>query len=161
MRVVSNTSPILNLAIIGQLHLLREQMEQIYVPPKVKEELRVGEPLPGSAVIQQALADGWLQVQVAYDLPLIRALSKDLDAGEAAAIALALQVNADLLLLDERDARRVASALNLKVTGVIGIVMRAYNEGRLPSLDDVLADLEEEAGFFVGKQLRRQIEASC
>ncbi len=158
MREVSNTSPILNLAIVDHLHLLREQMSEVFVPLKVIEELRLDEALPGVAVIKRALADGWLQVQPVTDLTLVRALSRDLDAGEAEAIALTLQIGADLLLLDERDARRVASSLKLKVTGVIGILLRAHHEGRVSALHPVLVALEDKAGFFVGKELRRQIE---
>jgi len=158
MRVVSNTSPILNLAIVDHLDLLHEQMGEVIIPPKVVEELRLDEALPGVAVIKRAVADGWLQVQPITDLTLLRALSRDLDAGEAEAIALALQIGADLLLLDERDARRVASSLTLKVTGVIGVLLRAHHEGRISALEPILADLEEIAGFFVGRELRRQIE---
>ena len=58
---------------------------------------------------------------------------RDLDAGEAEAIGLALQKHADWLLLDERDARRVAKSLGLKVTGVLGILLKASMDGQLPS----------------------------
>ena len=160
MRVVSNTSPILNLAIIDQLHLLREQMGEIHVPPAVVEELRVEESLPGSATVRQAFNDGWLQVKTATNVSLMRALLQELDAGEAAAIALALEVGADLLLVDEREARRVAGVLNLRVTGVIGILLRAYTEGRIASLDAVLTELQEKAGFFIGAELRRRVGAT-
>lgn len=149
MRVVSNTSPILNLAIIDQLHLLREQMGEIHVPPAVVEELRVEESLPGSATVRQAFNDGWLQVKTATNVSLMRALLQELDAGEAAAIALALEVGADLLLVDEREARRV-----------IGILLRAYTEGRIASLDAVLTELQEKAGFFIGAELRRRVGAT-
>ena len=160
MRVVSNTSPILNLAIVDRLHLLREQLGEVLVSPKVIEELRLDEMLPGSAVIKQTAADGWLQMHIVSDLALVRALSRDLDTGEAEAIALAQQIKADLLLLDERDATRVATALTLKVTGLIGVLLRARNGGRLSSFDQVLADLDEKAGFYVGKELRQQIRES-
>jgi len=160
MRVVSNTSPILNLAIIDQLHLLREQMGEIHVPPAVVEELRVEESLPGSAAVRQALNDGWLQVKSATNVSLMRALIQELDAGEAAAIALAIEVGADLLLVDEREARRVAGNMNLRVTGVIGILLRAYTESRIASLDAVLTELQEKAGFFIDAELRRRVGAT-
>jgi len=62
MLTISNTSPILNLAIIGQLDLLRRQFGLLYIPAVVRDELRPDEDLPGSIAIQRALNDGWLSV---------------------------------------------------------------------------------------------------
>jgi len=59
MSVVSNTSPILNLAIVGRLSLLREQFGEIWIPAAVLEELRVGEDLPGSHAVREAMKAGW------------------------------------------------------------------------------------------------------
>jgi hypothetical protein len=63
MLTVSNTSPILNLAIIEHLNLLPQQFKEVWVPNGVLEELRLDEDLPGSSIIRQALADGWLKVK--------------------------------------------------------------------------------------------------
>lgn len=62
MPIVSNTSPILNLAIIGQLHLLRKQFGEIRIPPAVFEELRIEDDLPGSQALRDAISSGWLLV---------------------------------------------------------------------------------------------------
>ena len=134
MPAVSNTSPVLNLAIIGQLSLLRQQFGEIWIPPAVLEELRVGEDLPGSQSVREAIESGWLRVEEVRDQPLVQVLQRDLDKGEAEAIALALQVQAEWTLLDEREGRRVAKSLRMKVTGVLGILLRAWREGELPSL---------------------------
>jgi hypothetical protein len=99
MPVVSNTSPILNLALIGQLTLLRDQFEQVWIPGGVLGELRVQEDLPGSQAIRAALAEGWLRSQEVDDLALVQALCRDLDQGEAEAIALAIQGKAEWVLL--------------------------------------------------------------
>ena len=69
MPVVSNTSPILNLAIVGQLDLIRQQFEQVQIPQAVLAELKVQEERPGSQEIQAALESGWIQVQE-VDSPL-------------------------------------------------------------------------------------------
>lgn len=61
MPVVSNTSPILNLAIIGEIHLLREQFEEILIPEAVLEELHVEKDLPGSQAERDAIKAGWIQ----------------------------------------------------------------------------------------------------
>lgn len=63
MPAVSNTSPILNLAIIGRLALLKEQFETVFIPPAVREELRVESELPGSRVIGEAIEAGWIQIE--------------------------------------------------------------------------------------------------
>ena len=63
MPIISNTSPLLNLAIIDQLDLVREQFTSVLVPEAVLEELCVDTALPGASVLRQALTEGWIQVQ--------------------------------------------------------------------------------------------------
>lgn len=64
-----------------------------------------------------------------------------------------MQVNAEWMLLDEREGRRVAKSLGLKVTGVLGILLRARREGKLPSLQEAMEELHEKAGFHIGAEL--------
>ena len=110
MPVVSNTSPLLNLAIIDQLDLLRQQFGEILIPKAVLEELRVEEMLPGSDHLREALVAGWLQVREVNNPSLVQLLQRDLDRGESEAIALALLLDADWIILDERDGRRIAKS---------------------------------------------------
>ena len=77
MPVVSNTSPLLNLAIIGRLELLRQQFGQIEVPLGVLAELRVDEALPGSEHLQEAIAAGWIQVHEVEEQVLLQLLRGD------------------------------------------------------------------------------------
>jgi len=153
MPVVSNTSPLLNLAIVSRPALLREQFGEIWVPPGVMGELRLEEDLPGSGAMREAKETGWLRVAEVEDQPLVQALRRDLDQGEAEAIALALQMKAEWTLLDERDARTVAKSLGLRVTGVLGILLRARREGKLASLQTVMEELRQKAGFHIGAEL--------
>lgn len=157
MPVVSNTSPILNLAIIGQLSLLHEQCGEMWIPPGVLDELRVEEDLPGSQAIREAMKAGWLHAKDVEDQVLVRVLQRDLDRGESEAIALAVQVKADWTLLDEREGRRVAKSLGLKVVGALGILLRARREGKLPSLRRAMEELQQEAGFRIGADLFAQL----
>ena len=83
MPVVSNTSPIMNLAIIGELSLLRDQFGEVLIPGAVLEELRVEENLPGSQSVRDALKDGWIRIEAVKHHPLVRAMQRDLDKGEA------------------------------------------------------------------------------
>ena len=153
MLIVSNTSPILNLAIIDRLSLIREQFTTITIPNCVLEELRIGENLPGSKNILDALELKWLQVEEVQDSAILRILKRELDAGEAEAIALALETGAQRVLLDESEARRIAKDLGLKVTGVLGILLRACRQNRVPSLRSEMERLREKAGFYISDLL--------
>jgi predicted nucleic acid-binding protein len=113
MPVVSNTSPILNLAIIEKLNWLRQQFGKLQIPPAVLDELKVDEDRPGSPLIRAALVDGWLQVQPLRDTKIAQLLKQTLDVGEAEAIALALELQAEWILLDERDGRKAAKSMGL------------------------------------------------
>lgn len=153
MPVVSNTSPILNLAIINRLYLLQKQFGEIMIPSAVLAELRTGEELPGSHIIREAIDSGWIKVEHALDIPLINVLQRDLDKGESEAIALAVQTKAQTVLIDEREARRSAKSLGLKVTGVLGIILHAKSDGDLLSVSETIQDLSEKAGFRIAPNL--------
>lgn len=79
MPVVSNTSPVLNLAIIGALDLLQRQFLQVLVPTAVLAEFKLETGLPGVGPVQQALKAQWLRVIEPKDNHLIQALSLELD----------------------------------------------------------------------------------
>lgn len=131
MPVVSNTSPIMNLAIIGELSLLRDQFGEVLIPEAVLEELRVEENLPGSQSVLDALTLGWIRIEAVKHYPLVRAMQRDLDKGEAEAITLATEVDADWLLMDERDGRKAARSMELKVLGILGVLLKARRNGKL------------------------------
>ncbi len=159
MPIISNTSPILNLAIIDKLFLLRKQFGEIVIPPGVFEELRTDEELPGSRIIREAVRSEWIKIQRVNDLPMIRVLQRELDRGEAEAIALALQTQAETILLDEREARRTAKLLGLKVTGLLGVILHARKDGDLLSVSETVQELCEKAGFRIAPKLLADITA--
>ena len=132
MPAVSNTSPISNLACIGRLDLLRVQFGEIWIPPAVEDELLQ---IPMATVrdtIDVARQDGWLTVRPATEASLIRLLTVDLHQGEAEAIALAVEIKTDRLLIDEKEGRAMARQLGLQVTGVIGVLLRGKKMDRSP-----------------------------
>lgn len=157
MPIVSNTSPILNLAIVNQLELLHRQFGEILIPSAVLDELKVGEERPGSQAIREAISSGWIKTQAVNNEPLAQLLKQTLDRGESEAIALAVELNADWTLLDEREGRKVAKSLGLKVTGVLGVLLRAKQAGELESLQPVIDDLINKAGFRIAPELLAQI----
>jgi predicted nucleic acid-binding protein len=161
MLVVSNTSPILNLALIGRLGLLRQQFQQVLIPDAVHEELRLDDPHPGNEAIRQALAAGWLRVGTLQNEHLKRVLEADLDTGEAAAIALAAELGAEWALLDEREGRLAAKRLGLPVTGVLGILLRAKISGSVPALRPEIEALRRDAGFRIREDLVQELLAEA
>ena len=126
MIVVSNSSPICYLILIEQIHLLPNMMGKLTVPESVIRELsdqRAPEVVRGWA----AQPPPWLEVQTVTtgsDPDLNR-----LHAGERDAIVLAQNLDANLLILDEKAARKVAKKRGLRVTGLVGILDEAATRG--------------------------------
>jgi predicted nucleic acid-binding protein len=157
MPTVSNTSPILNLAIIDHLDLLRAQFAQVIIPPHVLDELKLETDFPGTESIRQALQSGWLRVVELKDVYVSRALALELDRGEAAAIALALELGGSPILMDEHEGRTKAKALGLQPVGVLGVLLRAKRDGSLDSVYSAAQALRHRAGFFIADTLLAQV----
>jgi len=153
MLVVSNTSPILNLAIVHCLELLHQQFEAVLIPPAVREELQLDSELPGTSEAQAALQSGWLREAVPSNTALVQMLGLELDEGEAAAIALALEVKPEFILMDESEGRAKATALGLRPVGVLGVLLRAKRDGQIDSVKETMTRLRQEAGFFISDEL--------
>jgi hypothetical protein len=157
MLVASNTSPISNLAIIGRLDLLRSQFREIWIPDAVQSELdRLSHPA-ALKEIQQALPHGWIKRQSLREDKIARLLATALDPGEAEAIALALELSADLILLDERDARSAAERVGLRITGVLGVLLRAKKVGKIQSVKPEVEALRIRARFFLSARLEEKV----
>jgi uncharacterized protein len=156
MLAVSNTSPISNLAIIGRLEFLRRRYAVVHIPPGVGDELSALTHQLGSVRIQAALSEGWLVVE-----PLGASVSQKLpfplDRGETEAILLGCQLNADVLLMDEKRGREAARHRGLVVAGVLGEVIHAKLAGWIPNATDEIRRLRVDAGFFVGATVERFI----
>ena len=148
-QVVSDTSPLLNLALIERLDLVREQFSTVVVPEQVWDELMDGE--DGVDRLRSVHDDGLLEIVTVEDTPLFAEFRRDLDIGEAAALAYAIDADADLVLMDEREARQTARRHELPITGVIGILLRGSKEGTV-SLRAELNRLRD-VGFWIADDL--------
>jgi predicted nucleic acid-binding protein len=156
MLVASNTSPISNLAIIGRLNLLQSQFCEIWIPRAVQAELdQLGHPA-ALKDIRQAIQDGWIKPRALREDKVARLLAATLDPGEAEAIALALEMSADLILVDERDGRSAAERAGLRVTGVLGVLLRAKKEGQIPLMKPEVDALRTRARFFLSARLQEK-----
>lgn len=157
MPVVSNTSPLLNLAIIDHLFLLPQQFGQVLIPQAVLAELKVNQALPGSNALRTALNEGWLIPQSVSNKALVSLLRQELHQGESEAIALAVEVSAERILLDEKEARQSARALGLALTGILGILLKGWHEGTVASMKVVIERLQLEANFWIAPDLLNQL----
>jgi len=153
-KVVSNSSPLIHLAKIGKLILLEDLFNEIIVPEAVHKECVVeGRNRDDAVKISEAV---WIKIQKIRDNKLKRALMMELDEGEAETIVLALEQSADLILLDDYDARKVARSFGLKVTGTIGILIKAKQEGKIRSLKKEINGLMK-SGFWIDRELYKRI----
>lgn len=81
----------------------------------------------------------------------------DLDSGEAEAIALAIELKADYLLMDEIKGRQIAENFGIKVTGILGVLIKAKEEGLIAEVKPYLQKLVNEAGFWLNPKLIEKI----
>jgi len=130
--IVSNTSPLIGLSNIGKLEILHEVFGKVFIPPAVRREF--GEELPG-----------WIEVTSPKNQPLVSALSKLLGAGESEAIALAIELGADFLILDDLKARKIARELGINVIGTAGVLLLAKKRGVVEEVEALLMALVDRS----------------
>lgn len=157
MRVVSNTSPVSNLAILGDLELLRRKYGRVVIPEAVRAELSRLDHPEGRALIESALKAGWLVVEPVPDRRLLPVLRTRIDEGEAEAIELARQTDAGLLMIDDLDGRTVAAEESVPYTGLLGVLAEEKLAGKLASMKTMIDRLRAECRFFVSARLEARI----
>ncbi len=155
MSVVSNTSPIINLAAVGELNLLRQLYGNIVIPQAVYQEiLHLGIEAPGAREVKNL---SWITRHTVQNQVLLISLKWQLDAGEAEAIVCALETGANLLLIDERRGNRVASDFDVPCTGILGVLLEAKHRNLLSAVQPVMDQLIRRAGFWLADDLYRHI----
>lgn len=151
MIVVSDSSPLIALARVGHLHLLQSLFGEVLVPSAVWDEV-VQADRPD---VTQIVSAEWVKVVAVPDDSYLLALRTEVDRGEAEAIALAADVGADLLLLDERYARKLAISMGFEIIGVAGVLALAKARGYLAEVRAVLDQLRD-LNFHLGTALYEQ-----
>ncbi len=149
MIVVSDTSPILSLTLIGRLDLLRDLYGTIVIPEAVRSEL-VDNTQDGAREIAQA---DWISTRPIEPDIALKLLLREVDRGEAEAIGLALQLKAEVLLIDERKARHLAAYLELGVVGLLDVLQEAKQRHLITSVKPILDDLITHARFRLSHKL--------
>jgi predicted nucleic acid-binding protein len=151
-KVVSNTTPIISLLKIGKLEILKDLYKEIYIPQEVFSEIEAGK---HKKYYLNLLELEWIKIEQIQDRKSI-AYFLDLDKGEAEAIILATESEADLILLDESLGRFHAKHAGLRVTGTIGILVKAKKQGLISELKPLLLELKEK-GVWLSESLIERI----
>ena len=158
MIVVSDTTPIISLMKAGKLELLHKLFGVVYIPEAVYQELTDNEAFSEEVSMVQECE--FLYVEEVDNGTSVKILRNfiGLDAGESEAIILADEKHSDVLLMDEHKGRQVAKKMGITITGTIGILIHAFDEGML-TREDVEGCIErlKESGIRLGENLYQKL----
>jgi predicted nucleic acid-binding protein len=152
--VVSDTSPVRAFAHLGRLDILPALFGEVLIPPAVVAEL--AHPIARFKAVDVAGLAA-LKVQTPRDQSQVDTFLRELDRGESEALALALEVGARSVLMDESAGRAVAVRIGLRPIGVIGILRLAKQDRLVPQVRPSLDRLINEISFFVAADLRERV----
>ncbi len=148
MKIVSNTGPLIGLAKINLLDILKNLSGDVLIPPAVHREL-LGKVGAESSRIDRALSDFVHVTEVTPLKPPVKQALADLDEGERQAIGLASSLSDKiLLLLDDRAGRAAARELKIPTTGLIGILLLAKEKGLIKKVGPQIDELRRQ-GYWV------------
>lgn len=150
--VVSDTSALTNLIKLGKHELLNQLFMSISIPEAVYDELSFLE-----SHKQIVDAASWISVHAVSNQQLVRELKRYLDDGESEAIALAVELKPDYILIDEKAGRKKAEEYGLKKIGLIGVAILAKQQNLIPSVKQLLDDLIGKADFFISQALYEEV----
>ncbi len=139
--IISNTSCLIVLDNIDMIYILKELYETITISKEVAEEY--GKELPE-----------WVSVKSVYDKKSVRILSSFVDLGEASTIALCIEIENSIMILDDMKARKLAKKLDMKFTGTIGVLIKARELGIIDDCMIVISRLKE-CGFRVPPEIEK------
>ena len=155
MIVVSNSSPLINLAYINQLNLLHTLYKQIFIPDSVYNEIVIqGKGKAGALEIQNKK---WITVKQVKNQEFVNFLEIELDKGESEAITLAVESNAGLFLIDEKKGRKIAKQFNLKCVGLLGILIEAKEKNLIVDCKALINKLVIETGYRISDELLKYV----
>ncbi len=146
--VILNNTPLVALTILGRLDLLRDLFGEVLIPESVQDEFLAVD----VTLRRQALSSApWIRVVPLADPRRVLPYS-GLDQGEAEVLALAEEQTARLLVIDEKKARRYAERMKLSLTGTLGLLLLAREQGLIESITREIETLQE-AGLYLAPSL--------
>lgn len=156
--VVSDSGPLISLSAIHQLDVLRLLFGAVVIPEAVyREVVLLGEDRPGQEEVRHA---NWITQTHVRSVRIPNLMLDKLDARESESIVLALDLNADYVILDERLARRKASLLGIPVIGTLGILLMAKNDGYIQQVTPFLSELEKTS-FRISDEVKFKVLAKA
>ena len=162
LEAISNASPLIQLAKIGRLSLLAQLHNRVLIPNAVHREVVLdGGGRSGAEAVARAEADGWLVPAAVSKDRVLDLLREQLDDGEAEAIRLALEQPSAVVLPDDMAARAVATRMGLRVTGTLGLLLRAKRLGHISLLQPLVEQLRADGRFYIASAIVAQILAAA
>lgn len=159
MIVVSDTTPLIGLASIGRLEILRSLFGEVYIPQAVFDET-VTHGREESKAKDEVSQANWIHVAEVKDRLAVNVLLDEMDLGEVETIVLASEMNADWVLMDEKKGRRKLAQLNIPKIGTLGILLKARQLDLIPALKPEIEELQN-SGFSVSSLVVEQILKSA
>jgi uncharacterized protein len=155
MIVISDTSALSTLIQIGELDILKHLFTEIVIPDTVFNELLI---LPQLGVDVSALTNSnWIVIKKTPASPTFSLLKSMLDEGEASAISLAVDLKADLLIIDEKKGRKIAQSMNIQITGLGGVLIQAKQAGLITDVKSFLDMIGQKTNFYLSQKARALI----
>ena len=153
--IVSNTTPISNLLHIHKISVLIELFGSVYIPEAVAREVDAA--FSGHEQWQEYVNGDKLIIQPVSNTILVQQMMPILHQGEAEAICLALEREAKLCLIDDKDARTMAKLNNMSVTGTLGILLKAKKSGLISSVKEMMDKLRDEHHFWINEDMYEKV----
>ncbi|MCW5909182.1 MAG: hypothetical protein KIS94_15055 [Chitinophagales bacterium] len=151
MIIVSDTSPISALLKCNQIHLLHSLYSTIIIPTKVFDELLVLE--KAGVNVRGDLKKSWVKILAPKDEIRVKSFYNLVDEGEAEAIVLALELHAELLLMDDLAGRELAKENGLATKGLLGILVEAEKKKLLPDAKRLADELRDNGIIWVSERV--------
>ena len=151
-KVVANTTPILSLLKINKLDLLEQLYGKIFIPEAVYNEIQQGKQKPHYEDLKHK---SWIEIKT-LKKPKKLDIVLNLDKGEAEAILLAKEINADLIVMDELAGRRVARNIDSALTGTLGVLLKAKEKNLIRTIGTLLVELKEQ-GIWISPKLEQKV----
>ncbi|MCP4752853.1 MAG: DUF3368 domain-containing protein [Proteobacteria bacterium] len=141
--IISNSSCLIALDNIGQTQILKDIYGKIYITEEVAGEVGID-------------AENWIEIKQVKNSNYTKMLTTLVDVGEASTLALSFEFDDSILILDDLKARKLAEKLNLKYTGLLGVLLKAKKAGAVDSVRDVLKQMKS-AGFRISDRIEREV----